>query len=266
MSFEIEIQDFKKVFEYAPIGMGILDLKGKYLEINLALYKLLDYDNFQLIEMKAENIIYEEDLEQYKRYIELLENNKIENFEMDIRCKKKNGVIIWVQLSVNIVKRKNNFNYFIVTLQDITDKKEGQFDLLLKKMELEELNQNLEQFTYFVSHDLQEPLRNINKLISELKKHEQFKENEIIKSLDTYSKRMKSFISDLLRYSQAGKKLKLNYIDCNIVLDRVLENLNTLIKENKAIITFDYLPDVNFNALRLEQIFQNLISIMYPRK
>lgn len=258
---------FKKIFENSSIGIGILGVKGNFLKVNDFFSKIIGYSENEIYKLSIEEITYQEDIEQYNSYIKLLENNLINKFDMDIRLLNKENKLLWLKISISIIK-ENNEKLFLVLVEDITEKKEAQFELLLKKMELEEVNQNLEHFAYYVSHDLQEPLRNINKLILELQKHDELKENEAIDNLFSYSKRMRHFISDLLIYAQAGKKLKLGFIDTNVVLDRVLENLNVLIKENNTEIIFELLPDINFNALRLEQIFQNLISnaIKYRKK
>lgn len=239
--------------------MAIIDINGNYLKVNNFMSEITSYTQDELINMNVKDLTYLDDFEQYISYINLLINGQIDKFDMDKRCIDKKKKIIWVNISVSKIKEKD-LEYFFLLLEDITSKKEAQFELLIKTMELEELNHNLEHFSYFISHDLQEPLRNINKLILDLQKHEDLKENESIESLFKYSKRMRTFISDLLTYAQAGKKLKLDFIDSNIVLDRVLENLSVLINENNAKITYDYLPDIKFNALKLEQILQNIIS------
>ncbi|MFN4152804.1 MAG: PAS domain S-box protein, partial [Candidatus Sericytochromatia bacterium] len=237
----------KNAFESASIGMAIIDINGNYLKVNNFMSEITSYSKNEFINMNIKDLTYLDDFEQYISYINLLKNDKLDNFNMDKRCISKNKKIIWVNISVSKIKEED-LEYFFILLEDITFKKEAQFDLLIKTMELEELNHNLQHFSYFISHDLQEPLRNINKLILELQKHEELKENEAIESLFKYSKRMRSFISDLLTYAQAGNKLKLDFIDSNVVLDRVLENLSVLISENNAKITYDYLPDIKFNA------------------
>jgi PAS domain S-box-containing protein len=257
----------KNAFEYSSIGMAIVDINGNFLKVNKFISEMTCYSTYELNNMNIKDLTYLEDFEQYISYINLLINAKIDEFDMDKRCLDKNKKIIWVNIAVSKIK-ENNLEYFFLLIEDITSKKEAQFDLLIKTMKLEELNHNLQHFSYFISHDLQEPLRNINKLILELQKHEELKENEAIESLFQYSKRMRTFISDLLTYAQAGNKLKLDFIDCNVVLDRVLENLSVLINEHNAKITYEYLPDIKFNALKLEQILQNIISnsIKYSKK
>ena len=74
-------------------------------------------------------------------------------------------------------------------------------------------------------------------------------------------KRMHALINDLLSYSQMGGGNKLfKSTDCEIVLKGVLANLQMLVKESGAVITYDVLPVVMGNSLQLTQLFQNLID------
>jgi|ERR1035437_4733716 light-regulated signal transduction histidine kinase (bacteriophytochrome) len=72
--------------------------------------------------------------------------------------------------------------------------------------------------------------------------------------------RMQNMINDLLEYSRAtriSREPESTY--CKLILNQVLANLKVVIKENKAIISYDTLPEVIANSTKLAQIFQNLI-------
>jgi PAS domain S-box-containing protein len=131
--------------------------------------------------------------------------------------------------------------------------------------QLKQSNQELEQFAYVASHDLQEPLRAVTS-------YTQLLERKLADCLDDRSRkymhyivdgatRMQQLIQDLLAYSRAGRyELRVEPTDCNTVLEQVLRNLEVAIAESGAIITHDLLPILGVDAGQLTQLLQNLVG------
>jgi signal transduction histidine kinase len=133
-------------------------------------------------------------------------------------------------------------------------------------------NEDLERFAYRVSHELNEPLRTITM-------HGQLLENRLAGTLDSDTarsfqfmqdgvRRMRAFIDDLLRYSQAthgGSDVR--PLDLQEVLDAAIGSLGAAIEESGARITHGSLPVLIADA-RIEHVLQNLLSnaIKYARK
>ncbi|MDO8663176.1 MAG: ATP-binding protein [Candidatus Omnitrophota bacterium] len=130
---------------------------------------------------------------------------------------------------------------------------------------LKRSNENLEQFAYVASHDLQEPLRmmaSYSELLERRYKHKLDKDaDEFISYIVDGAKRLQGLINDLLAYSRIGRIDKpANEFDCNLVLNRVLAGMAKTIEENKAIITHDNLPQLVGNENSFVHLFQNLIG------
>ncbi len=127
-------------------------------------------------------------------------------------------------------------------------------------------NQELEQFAYVASHDLQEPLRMIasfNQLLAEEYKDKLDAEaNSYINFAVDGAKRMQNLISDLLEYSRVGRLDQgIKPIDCNEIFNHAITNLRGAIQESSAtVVKEDPLPTINGNELRITQLFQNLIG------
>jgi phosphoserine phosphatase RsbU/P len=126
-------------------------------------------------------------------------------------------------------------------------------------------NEELAQFGYAASHDLQEPLRTMatyaqllaRRYESELDKNGRLFINNIVEG----SRRMESLIRDLLSFSQAqGSHLVLRQTDMNRPLQIALSNLRAAIDESNAAVTSDELPSLVVDAGRMAQVFQNLIG------
>jgi signal transduction histidine kinase len=132
-------------------------------------------------------------------------------------------------------------------------------------IELERSNQELLQFAYVASHDLQEPLRMVAGFTSLLERRYKDKldrdAQEFIRFAVDGAVRMQKLIDDLLTYSRVGSHhIPFEAVDCNYLLDQAIINLRVAIEESHAVITRGNLPMVPCNGLQMIQLFQNLIS------
>jgi PAS domain S-box-containing protein len=135
-----------------------------------------------------------------------------------------------------------------------------------REQELQRANEDLEQFAYSASHDLQEPLRNVAVYSQLLKKRYggalDREANEFLRYIGEGAKRMTELVSDLLAYTRAGSSADgpVEPTDSQAVLEQVLENLAQAIAESHGQVTHDRLPIVLVRPGHLQQLFQNLIS------
>jgi light-regulated signal transduction histidine kinase (bacteriophytochrome) len=132
---------------------------------------------------------------------------------------------------------------------------------------LQRSNEDLQQFAYVASHDLKEPLRMISSYTTLLQRRYSGRLDEdadaFINFIVDGVRRMNALIQDLLEYSRAGAGKDEQYSDVNVesVLRGVLTNLKVTIVESGASVTWDKVPEVvPYDAVRLSQIFQNLIG------
>jgi PAS domain S-box-containing protein len=149
--------------------------------------------------------------------------------------------------------------------RDITEPKQAEEKLKQTLAELERSNQELEQFAYVASHDLQEPLRMVSSYTQLLARRYQGQldadANEFIAFAVDGANRMQRLINDLLTYSRVGTHGKgFQPTDCMAVLDQALANLKAAIEQSGAVVTHDPLPTVMADNLQLVQLFQNLIG------
>ncbi|MCL3781300.1 PAS domain-containing protein [Prolixibacteraceae bacterium JC049] len=156
-------------------------------------------------------------------------------------------------------------DFFCLLLDDITEKKTAEKKIIQTLADLKVSNQELEQFAYVASHDLQEPLRMVSSFTNLLQK----KYNDVIddkgKMYINYAVdgalRMQSLINDLLDFSRVSTRGKeFQECDCNLILGKAIANLKHSIEENTAIITNDELPLIKGDEIQLMRVFQNLIS------
>ena len=140
---------------------------------------------------------------------------------------------------------------------EITDRERSQA--------LRRSNEDLEQFAYVASHDLQGPLRKISSYSALLKRRYQGKldadADDFIAYIIAGVQRMESLIDDLLKYSRvARQEPPTEPVDADGALEKALANLQGAIEAKQAVVTHEPLPWVLANASQLSQVFQNLID------
>jgi signal transduction histidine kinase len=125
-------------------------------------------------------------------------------------------------------------------------------------------NADLEQFAYVASHDLQEPLRMVASFTQLLAKRYRGKldteADEFISFAVDGANRMHALINDLMTYSRVTRRGRaFSPVNCEQVLDEVIDNLKLVIDESGAEITRDALPTIMGDHPQVSQVFQNLI-------
>jgi light-regulated signal transduction histidine kinase (bacteriophytochrome) len=153
-----------------------------------------------------------------------------------------------------------------VIMQDFTERKRAEKALFQANEKLRQANNDLEQFAYSASHDLQEPLRMVAIYSQMLQKRFGGKlgadGDQFIEYTVTGATRMGQLVTDLLTYTRASNwdRDGLTTVDPNESIDRAISNLRLAIDQTGAIITRSALPQVEMHAVHLDQLFQNLIG------
>ena len=178
---------------------------------------------------------------------------------------KRDGTTFWCCANVSAFDHPEHGRVMIAVHTDITERKKAEAELKKLLAELERSNKELEQFAYVASHDLQEPLRTVSSFVqllsSRYKNQLDANADEFITYITEAVTRMQLLIKDLLTLSRVdirGKEFK--PIDINNALRQVINDLHTVIIDNKAKITQEELPIVKADEQQIKQLFQNLIE------
>ncbi|HMJ67611.1 MAG TPA: PAS domain S-box protein [Cyclobacteriaceae bacterium] len=157
----------------------------------------------------------------------------------------------------------NNVIGFSKVTRDLTERKESEDRLRDYTKELESQNQELEQFAYVASHDLQEPLRKIQTFSEILHKnlHNEEIAKTYLKKVDSSAKRMAELIKSVLNYSRLSNGgHQVTEVALDGILKNVTQDFELLIQEKDAVIESEPLPLITGISLHLNQLFANLIG------
>lgn len=130
---------FKGAFEHSPVGMALIDIEGKYIEVNDRLCKIFGYSIQELKSLTFQEITYFEDLEVDLEYKRRLDDGLITHFSSEKRFVTKSNAIIWTHMSVAIEIKNKNEIYYICQFLDITERKKIEHD---NRLLVEENNKN----------------------------------------------------------------------------------------------------------------------------
>ncbi|MCM4173395.1 PAS domain-containing protein [Arenibacter sp. TNZ] len=245
----------------AKIGSYRLNIKNMESHMSDNFYRLLECElnEFKLTPENYRPYIHPKDLKIYDEKVKLaLEDNVISNFVY--RIITKTGKVKYLQNTGHFLQSE-----FIGVVKDITKELKNEQKLKDKNLELKHSNKELESFNRVASHDLQEPLRKIQLFISRISDSSSNnfskQEEEYLDKIRSSANRMQTLIKYLLSYSRLNiTKKDYLLVDLNLVLEKVLEDLEAPIKETGMEIIIGDLPEISGVPFQLEQLFNNLIS------
>ena len=177
---------------------------------------------------------------------------------------RKDGAEFPLELSLSSRQTAQGLFFFGI-LRDITERKSAELALTLKADELARSNQELEQFAYVASHDLQEPLRMVSNYTQLLARRYKDKldadANEFIDFAVEGAQRMQALINDLLRLARVGTSTReFTPVPADRIARDAVANLTSTIEESDAEVVIDPLPTLFCDGSQLVQVFQNLIG------
>ncbi|WP_052444632.1 ATP-binding protein [Flammeovirga sp. OC4] len=160
----------------------------------------------------------------------------------------------------------------MVTCNNITRLKKAERELIENNIVLKEKNRSLEEFAYITSHDLQEPLNTITSFVEIFKdKYDDVLDDTgqmCLSYLENSAIRMSNMIKGILHHSRLGTNVTITEVNLNEILKGIVEDLQIMINEKKAIIQSASLPTLNGCEVGLRLLFQNLIenALKYQRE
>ncbi|MES2806721.1 MAG: PAS domain S-box protein [Bacteroidota bacterium] len=241
--FNSEIK-FEAIFDQAAVGIAHIDsFTGNFIEINNQYCKLLGYSEQEMKERNFQSITHPEDLEEDLMNLEKLRDGKIKEYSMEKRYYTKAGAIIWINLTVSpLFKKDKKVTTHISIVEDISLKKEAQ--KLIKKSE-----------TRFQSLFEDSPIPLWEEDFSEVKKYLQ-KLNLINESPETVSLYLKMHPDVVYQCIDLVKIIDVNTMCLSL---HKVKTKNELITDLSQIIDKDSIPDFTKQLIAITQGEKQLI-------
>lgn len=254
-------EELRTFFELSLDMFAIADFAGYFKRINPAWEATLGFSTEELSAVPYVEFVHPDDREKtVKEAAGLQFGRDTIAFENRYRC--KDGKYRWL-----LWRARADFDSELIyaIARDITERKDFEKMLRNTTAELARSNDELSQFAYIASHDLQEPLRMVASFLQLIEKRydgvlDAEGRNFIHFAVDG-AKRMQTLIQDLLALSRVQTRAKPSDLtDCAAVFRDVMNDLQFAIAEVGATVTCDTLPTVMADSVQIAQILQNLLG------
>ncbi len=264
---ELEAQRFKKLLEASPEAIIISDRRGEIAIVNSRAEELFGYTREELLGQPIEGLLPERLRRAHLGHREgyyARPINRSMGAGRDLLGLRKDGTEFPIEVSLGPVETDQGA-FVSSVIVDITARKAAERELDERREALARSNEELEQFAYVASHDLQEPLRMVASYVQLLAQRYQGKldsdADDFIKFAVDGATRMKTLINDLLAYARVGSRGKpLERVELAQVLEQALSNLAMAVSESRAEVTCDRMPAVIGDPDQLAELLQNLIG------
>lgn len=263
---------FRKIFENATLGITLTNFNGDFVLVNDVFEKLTGYTKEELYEMKINQLLKVE--HQYKEGFTKLSEGKIDKYEAVLEGQNKRGEIVDVKLAASSLLNAEGRPEFVLGLvEDISERiaNERQIKSLNDKLanqvnKLKETNNELEAFSYSVSHDLRAPLRAIDSfskiLVEDYGMQMDHEANRLLGIITRNSTKMGTLIDDLLAISRISRRQKVTEkVDTQqLVLEIIKEQLLIYTSLKFDVLVKDDMPTIVGDRTLIWQLFSNLIG------
>ncbi len=255
---------YRGLLEAAPDAMVLVNQVGEVVLVNLQAETQFRYRRDELVGQQVKNIIPDGFTE--RLIADALRAPAAEQTRsaIELNGRDRDGNDFPIEIMLSPLESAEGL-LMTVAIRDITTRKKAERHLLQTLEELNRSNEELGQFAYIASHDLQEPLRMVasyTQLLSRRYKGQLDADaDEFIAFAVDGANRMQRLIQDLLTYSRVGTKAK-DLLDTSSeeALEQAIANLGNAIEDCGAVVTYDPLPTVMADEGQLVQLFQNLVG------
>jgi PAS domain S-box-containing protein len=255
---------FRCAFESAANGFALVELDGRIRAVNRALARMFGYTPDEMLEKSFRELSHPDDLKPTLALVEDVVAGNADHFTVEKRYINRDGHVIWVELTIAIVRVTTGPPYFIEQLTDITKRRDVEAALKEHSEELERSNADLESFAYIASHDLQQPLRTVASygrlLVERYTGSLDQRADRWLGHIQNGIDHMQNLVNDLLKLSRLrtdGNHFAA--IDVGAMTRRIWAALDRQ-EQVPAVLSIGDLPVVHGDVAQIELLMQNLLD------
>jgi formate hydrogenlyase transcriptional activator len=118
---------FRSTFEQAAVGVAQVSIEGQFLRVNRKFCDIVGYSKGETLDLTFQDLTHPDDLKADLKHLEELLKGKTENYSMEKRYFRKDGSIVWANLTVSLLSdRGGNPQYFVAIIKDISVRKKAE--------------------------------------------------------------------------------------------------------------------------------------------
>ena len=247
----------------AKVGVFRATLDGRLIEASPALQRMLGVGSLEEALSLGLDQLYYRSKEPGELRNRVTESGEIHRQVVELR--RADGQPIWVSLTEALTLESSGEVTIEGLMEDVTERKHSEAELARSAVELKRSNADLQQFASVAAHELQEPLRMVERYLKTLSEKSRGQPDEVVEHCLSYShhgvRRMQSLIDNLLAFSRlATQGRALKRCDSGEAVRRALANLKGAVEDSGAELRYEALPAVHADPAQLVLLFQNLIS------
>ena len=261
---------FKKVYAEGTLPIAMLDKSSHFISANHVFQETLGYSEPELRKMTFRDITHPDHLASDLENLRLLLQNKIELYQTEKRYITRNKEIVWGKAQVSIVYDSNdNFLYFLVMINNISDYKFAEAEIRHKHEQLEKLNAEKDKFFSILAHDLRSPFNSFlgftEIMAEELYSMKLDEIQHIAIDMKNSANNLYHLLENLLEWSMVKRGVK-PFNPTTLVLSKVVtDNLPSVadsIRKKSIRLTVDIPESISISADEnmLGTIIRNLLS------
>jgi len=133
---------FRGTFEQAAVGIAHVSLEGRFLRVNRKLCEIVGYSEDEILDLSFQDITHADDLDADLEHLHQVLNGEIETYSMDKRYYRKDGSIVWINLTVALVLEGSTPDYYVSVIQDVSKRKQAEDNLTKSEAKYRELVDN----------------------------------------------------------------------------------------------------------------------------
>lgn len=259
------LRRYTDLFNNSPVGYFLLDASGILREINLKGAELLSTPGELLHGKHFLSFIEPEGRPVFERHLARAFQGERTRAELSLKSPVEGSLPVILQTSPMEGEDAHYGPLCLVAALDIHSRVEAEKALAERTLELARSNEELERFAYVISHDLQEPLRNIGNFAQLLSRRYTGKldgdAEAFIGFITDGVARLTTMIRDLLAFSRittSGQRPE--PINSAVALNDAMVNLEMAMQECEAVVEAGPLPLVRADRVQLVSLFQNLVG------
>ena len=262
-------QNFRQIFEEAPIGMAVVGLDDRYVQVNTRLCEMVGYSEDELLRKTTSEITHHDDVNVTKQLALGLLNGTAPSSQ-EKRYIRENGEVIWATRTACLIRDESGKpRHYLAMVEDITQRKKDAAALEEAKNEAERANRAKDEFLAALSHELRTPLTPVLMSAAALEKEPGIepklrRQFGMMRRNVELEARLIDDLLDLTRVSHGKLQLRLSGpVDVHSLLRHAEQIVRGEVRAKSLALHLELAADdhhIAGDAVRISQVFWNLLN------